>query len=426
MRIEDRFGFRAGQVAATLGELWALAAGQLASSGEMSEPAPAEWDRALRKDRPVEVLGETIGKALVRRVLANPDEVAVADRISGVLTFRKLLVASTLIGDRLGRLPDKTVGVMLPASVAADVVFFGLHLAGKLPAMLNWTTGPANLAHAVDKLGIRHIVTSRKLIDRLGIAIEGGQYLFLEDLRPQIGKLRAAATLLESYLFPRRFLSKLPPQDAGDPAVVLFTSGSESAPKAVPLSHQNLLCNARMGIAHLSLTPADTMLALLPPFHSFGLLGNIVAPVLGGIRVVYHPDPTDATGLVRATAQYRATLLISTPTFLNYMLAIATPEDLRTVRIVVTGAEKCPDAVFARAEQLAPRAILMEGYGITECSPVIAANPADAVKKGTVGRPLPGVETCLVRPGIEATAGFQHDRAPAGPWSDRLPRLPCL
>ena len=168
---------------------------------------------ASRKDRPVEVLAETIAEAFVRRALAIPDEVAVADRISGVLKYRKLLVAARLFARRLGQLPEQTVGVMLPASVAADVVFFGLHLAGKLPAMLNWTTGPAYLAHAAEKLGIRHVVTSRKLIDRLGIEIQGAEYLCLEDIRPQIGKLRALATLLATYLFPRTMLRSLPRQN---------------------------------------------------------------------------------------------------------------------------------------------------------------------------------------------------------------------
>ena len=244
LKIEDRFGFRADQVAATLGELWALAEGQLARTTETNEPAPAGWETPPRKDRPVEILAETIAEAFVRRALAIPDEVAVADRISGVLKYRKLLVAARLFGHRLGQLPEQTVGVMLPASVAADVVFFGLHLAGKLPAMLNWTTGPAYLAHAAEKLGIRHVVTSRKLIDRLGIEIQGAEYLYLEDIRPQIGKLRALAALLATYLFPRAMLRGLPRQDPQEPAVVLFTSGSESTPKAVPLTHSNLASNA--------------------------------------------------------------------------------------------------------------------------------------------------------------------------------------
>ena len=371
-------------------------------------------------------MAETIAEAFVRRALAIPDEVAVADRISGVLKYRKLLVAARLFGHRLGQLPEQTVGVMLPASVAADVVFFGLHLAGKLPAMLNWTTGPGNLAHAAEKLGIRHVVTSRKLIDRLGIEIQGAAYLYLEDIRPQIGKLRAIATLLATYLFPRTMLRSLPRQDPEEPAVVLFTSGSESTPKAVPLTHGNLRSNSRAGIGHLDLVPADAMLALLPPFHSFGLLGNVVAPVLGGIRTVYHPDPTDAAGLVRTMAQYRATLLISTPTFLSYMFAIATPDDLRSVRVIVSGGGKMPGNDFYSGR---PTGATSGHHGGFRHYRVLAGHcrephaPNQAGNSGAASRRCRGVRC---RSGIEATAGDGCRRTVARSRSVRLPWLPGL
>ncbi len=147
------------------------------------------------------------------------------------------------------------VGVLLPGSVAADVVFFGLHLAGKLPVLLNWTTGPANLAHAVKTLGIRHVITAKKLIDRLGIQIEGAEYLFLEDVRAGIGKLEAAMTLLSTYVLPGRLLHGVPRPNPDAPAVVLFTSGSESTPKAVPLSHRNLVANVQASLDCLAGRP---------------------------------------------------------------------------------------------------------------------------------------------------------------------------
>ena len=149
LKIEDRFGFHSDRVADTLGELWALAEGLLTGTADHAQPAPDAWKRPPATVEPIEILDQTIAAALVRRVLARPDEVAVADQISGVLTYRKLLVGAQLLGKRLGRLPGDAIGVLLPASVATDVVFFGLHLVGKLPVMLNWTTGPANLAHAV-------------------------------------------------------------------------------------------------------------------------------------------------------------------------------------------------------------------------------------------------------------------------------------
>jgi long-chain-fatty-acid--[acyl-carrier-protein] ligase len=398
LAIEDRFGFRSDRVPDTLGELWALADGILRRPGTVAAPVPPLWNRPPSDERPHEVLAETLAEAFVRRALRQVDDPAVADDLSGVLSYRRLLVAATLMAKKFRELPGEAIGVMLPASVAADVVFFGLHLAGKLPAMLNWTTGPANLAHAVRILGATRVITSRRLIDRLGIEVAGAEYVFMEDLRPQISKFAALRTLLASYLMPGSFLRGLPVPNVDDPAVVLFTSGSESAPKAVPLSHRNLIANVRAGLVVLQSVRSDKLLGFLPPFHSFGLTGNVIVSVAGGIPVVHYPDPTNAAGLVQMVARYRATLLITTPTFLSYMFSLATPDDLKSLRVIVTGAEKCPESLFAKAAELAPGAIVLEGYGITECSPIVSGNRPDRLKRGTVGPPLDGVEVRVVDP----------------------------
>jgi long-chain-fatty-acid--[acyl-carrier-protein] ligase len=285
--------------------------------------------------------------------------------------------------------------------------------------LLNWTTGPANMAHAVKTLGIRYVITSKKLIDRLGIQIEGAEYLFLEDVRAGISKLEAAMTLLSTYVLPGRLLHGLPRPNMDAPAVVLFTSGSESTPKAVPLSHRNLVTNVRASLTRLDATRNDVLLGFLPPFHSFGLLANVLAPVLAGIRVAHYPDPTDAAGLVRTVAAYKTTIVVTTPTFLSYMFGVAGPQDLASLRVIVTGAEKCPEALFERAKQMAPHAFIMEGYGITECSPVVAGNVRDKLKPGSVGPPVTDVETCVVDPD-------SHQPLPSGATGMLLVRGPSI
>jgi len=398
LKIEDRFGFRSDRVADTLGELWALAEGLGTGATDEEIAVPAAWAKQRPPEGPAAHLADTLAEAFVRRALANPGDIAVADRLAGILTYRRLLVGCSLLGKRFAKLPGEAVGVLLPASTAAEMAFFGIHMAGKLPVMMNWTTGPANLAHAVRTLDIRHVVTSRRVIDRLRIEVEGAEYVFLEDVRENMGKVELARAMAASYLTPRRFLRAAPNQSPDDPAVVLFTSGSESTPKAVPLTHRNLLTNCGAAIAASEITRSDVILGALPPFHSFGLLGNVIAPAVAGIRVVFHPDPTDARGLVRATAKYGTTVLITTPTFLGYIFAAATTEDLKSLRIIVTGAEKCPDALFTRSAQLAPDATVLEGYGITECSPVVSANRVGKSKSGTVGQPVEGVEVCVIDP----------------------------
>ena len=187
----------------------------------------------------------------------------------------------------------------------------------------------------------------------------------------------------------------------------------------MPLSHRNLVTNLRASLDVLQATRNDVLLGFLPPFHSFGLLANVLAPVLAGIRVAHYPDPTDAAGLVRTVAAYKTTIMVTTPTFLSYMFAVAKPDELASLRIIVTGAEKCPETLFERAKQMAPHAFIMEGYGITECSPVVAGNLPGKLKLGSVGPPVAGVEVAIVDP-------ESHRRLPSGATGMLLVRGPSI
>jgi long-chain-fatty-acid--[acyl-carrier-protein] ligase len=394
LHVEQQFGFTADQVPANLGELWALAQG-LAEKGPPKPPPPA-WFRPPSDEGEVTIPGDTVAEAFVARALANPRDVAAADDLAGVLTYRRMLVGALAMARRFRALTGDNVGLMLPASVACDTAYVALHLAGKLPVLLNWTTGPANLRHAARLTGLSRVVTSKAFVDRTGITVEGAEYVFLEDLRAGMGKVELLRTLLSTTLFPGRVRARVPRTDPQSPAVVLFTSGSEKAPKAVPLTHSNILSNLKGGVPELGLTGKDSILGFLPAFHSFGLTVTCVMPVLGGMKVVHHPDPTDAGGLVRKIAGYRPTVICGTPTFVSYILERAKPGQLDSLRIMIVGAEKAPPALFERAKQLAPRAMVLEGYGITECSPVVAGNTPGKIRQGTVGKPLPPVEVCVV------------------------------
>jgi long-chain-fatty-acid--[acyl-carrier-protein] ligase len=153
----------------------------------------------------------------------------------------------------------------------------------------------------------------------------------------------------------------------------------------VPLSHRNLVSNVQASLTRLQASRGDVLLGFLPPFHSFGLLANVLAPVLAGIRVAHYPDPTDAAGLVCTVATYKTTIVVATSTFLSYLFNAAKPEELDSLRIIVTGAEEYPEALFERDKQMVPHAFIQEGYGITECSPVVAGNPPGKPKLGAAG-----------------------------------------
>jgi acyl-CoA synthetase (AMP-forming)/AMP-acid ligase II len=164
----------------------------------------------------------------------------------------------------------------------------------------------------------------------------------------------------------------------------------------VPLTHANLLANMRDLMQVVDFKGQDRMIGFLPPFHSFGLMANVLVPLGSGLPVVYHPIPTDGAALARLCQAYQVTVMTGTPTFLAGAAKAATDAQLSSLRLVVTGAEKCPDALYGQLAQRWPKLCVLEGYGITECSPVVSANRIDSVRKGSIGRPMPSLQHALV------------------------------
>jgi long-chain-fatty-acid--[acyl-carrier-protein] ligase len=398
LQVEQRFGYSTDRSPANLGDLWLL--GQGLAKKATAPPVPRSWFAEPSTAELPQIQGETIAEAFVTRALAHPGDVAVADNQAGALNYRRLLAGALALSRRFAALPGTKVGLLLPASAGCDVAFLALQLAGKVPVVLNWTTGPANLQHAVQLLELRHIATSNLFIDRLDEALvnaiksTGAQFLCLEDIRAGIGRGEMLRTLLGVRFRPGWVRALVPKVSPEQPAVVLFTSGSEKAPKAVPLTHRNLLSNQRASLSVLGLTSKDSVLGFLPAFHSFGLSVTGLMPLLSGVRVVRYPDPTATATLARMVGTYRPTVLAGTPTFINGILeqAQTRPEQLQSLRLLFVGAEKCPQSLIDRCQKLVPKASLLEGYGITECSPVVSVNPPGANRPGSVGKPLPGVE----------------------------------
>jgi long-chain-fatty-acid--[acyl-carrier-protein] ligase len=404
--VERRFGFSGGEVPDSVGQLWALAAGQ--AGGGPPKPPPNAWFAPPTGSLAAEVLGDTVPAAVAARCLRNPTDVAVADDLSGVLTYRRFFLGALLLARRFRGIPGESVGLLLPASAAGTLSLVALHFAGKRPVILNWTTGPAHMAHGVGLTGVTHVVTSRKFIDRAHVEVPGATFVFLEDVRATVGPLEKVRRLAGLTLFPtttvRRALAKLDP-DPHKPAVVLFTSGSEKAPKAVPLTHANVVGDVRAALPLLEIDRTLSILVFLPVFHSFGHTITGLLPLFVGVKAVYHPDPTDAGGLVRKAAAYRISAVCGTPTFLGFLLDRATGDDLHPLRVIVVGAEKCPPRVFEQVRALAPAAVVMEGYGVTECSPCVSVNRRSAPRPGTIGQPLSGVDVRVVDPDTRQPLG---------------------
>lgn len=317
------------------------------------------------------------------------------------LSYDRLLVGARLLGKRLATqtAQGEIVGLLLPNINGAVVGFFGLQAYGRVPAMLNFTVGLANLRSACATAQIATVVTARAFVAqaKLGETIaaleaDGLKIAYLEDLAASIGsleKLWALATVRRSAA--RHAKLALSP-DA--PGVVLFTSGSEGVPKGVVLSHRNLLANLAQLSARIDFNASDVVLNALPVFHSFGLTGGTLLPLLNGIRTVMYPSPLHYRIVPALAYDANATILFGTDTFLSGYARMAHNYDFYSLRYIFAGAEKVrPETRQTYAEKFGLR--IMEGYGATECAPVIAVNTPMHFQAGTVGRLLPGIEAKL-------------------------------
>jgi len=298
------------------------------------------------------------------------------------------------------------------------VVYLATLFAGKTPVMVNWTTGQRNLSHSLDLVGVRRILTAQALVSRL--ASQGTDFGPLADRFVPLEEVAKGLTVgdkLAALARSRLSWSSLRNAKVSDTAAILFTSGSETMPKAVPLSHRNILTNVRNVLEFATMRESDRMIGFLPPFHSFGLTVTMVMPVCGGLRAVYHPNPTEGAVLGRLVEAYKATIVIGTPTFLHGILRGSTPEQLATVRLAVTGAETCPDRVYDALAERCPRVTVLEGYGVTECSPVVCVNDESAPRRGAIGKLLGCFDHLLLDPEtgqrVEPPgAGVLHVRGP--------------
>jgi acyl-[acyl-carrier-protein]-phospholipid O-acyltransferase/long-chain-fatty-acid--[acyl-carrier-protein] ligase len=313
------------------------------------------------------------------------------------LTYTGLIRAAFALGRKIGQItrPGEHVGVLLPTSMGVVVTFLALHATGRIPVMLNFSAGSRNVRAACALAGVKRVLTSRRFIaqgrlEDLLDELAGAEITFLEDVRRDIGTADRLYALVAAAL-PHSFAATARPDDD---AVILFTSGSFGAPKGVVLSHANLLANVHQVSAHIALDRNWIWFNPLPAFHSLGLTGGILLPLLEGLRAFQYPSPLHykiIPGLVR---EIQASVLLSTDTFVNQYARSSQSGDLSTLEFIVCGAER----VRTETHQMIRDRFgvtIVEGYGVTEASPVVSVNKPEDNRPGTVGQLIPGIEARL-------------------------------
>jgi long-chain-fatty-acid--[acyl-carrier-protein] ligase len=352
---------------------------------------------------PVELGSEkTLQEAFFATCDRMQGSVACADVLSGILTYRKLKRAVLILRQKIEKLPGQHTGILLPSSVAANLAILATLACKKIPVMLNWTAGKRALDHALDVAKVEAVISSYRFLSRLENSDLGHleeKCFFLEDFRRALSVKEKLLGLWHSLKNKERLCKKLGLDQINEEeiAVFLFTSGTETLPKGVPLTHKNLLSNQRAALSCAHLKASDSLYGILPPFHSFGFSVTGLLPLLSGLKVFYAPDPTDAQNLVHDIATQKPSLFIAAPSFIMPLFRIAGPDQLKSLRLIVSGAEKTPSELFDLTARLGEHVRLLEGYGITECSPIVTLDPLDLPHKG-VGKPLPGVELCIIDP----------------------------
>lgn len=321
------------------------------------------------------------------------------------LSYRKLVAGSYILGRALIkrlRRDEETVGLMLPNVNGALLAFCGLQAYGRIPAMLNFTAGQRNVCLAAKTASIRTVITSKRFVklselERTINALrsEGLKVLYLEDLRKEIGLLAKLGGFIRARQgfrgYDRLHRDSTLAYDSERPAVILFTSGSEGAPKGVVLSHENLMANIAQLQSRIDFGIADCLFNPLPMFHTSGLTGGVILPLMSGMKMFLYPSPLHYQIIPELIADTQSTILFATDTFLSGYARYANPYHLHRLRFVFAGAEKLRDETRRQwAERFGVR--VFEGYGVTETAPVLAFNTPMHSKAGSVGRLAPSVQ----------------------------------
>ena len=326
--------------------------------------------------------------SLMKETLKNEKNISFCyDSIFWVQSRKDFVIKAYLIADLLKKMPWERIAIMLPSLSATSLLIVWCYLAKKVPVMLNWTQSNEAFSHCIKTQNVEVILTAKSFFNKIQTPwLKKYNMSFFEDILKDISLTQKLTALCKAMIFRI-------PTNISKIAVVLFTSWSEALPKAVELTHENILNDILWTAWLVWLKMNDVELCFLPPFHSFGFILWIAIPLITWVRVVFTPDPNDSKTIANLTEHTQTTFIASTPTFLNGIVQMAKDNQLKSLRFVVVWAEKCPKELFTKFSKKSPNATIIEWYGITECSPIIAVNPFKRnaqIKRWTVWLPILG------------------------------------
>ncbi|MCK9210384.1 MAG: AMP-binding protein [Ignavibacteriaceae bacterium] len=319
-------------------------------------------------------------------------KLAIVDKtLNRKLTYKRALIGSLILAKKFEKYDPGFLGIMLPNSAGSVLAILGTLMSGRIPVMINYSTGAAmNSEFAQKKCAFRTIITSRTLCEKINCRkVEG--MIFLEDIMKSVSILDKIKAAIKASLPVELLLKRIHQGDENDTLLILFTSGSEKDPKGVQLTHKNITQNYESLIKVFSFTSDDIFLANLPYFHVFGQTANLWVPMAVGMTIVTYANPLDFKTICDIVRDEKVTLMAGTPTFFWGYLRNSKPGDFQSTRILLSGADKCPDALRKGFMEKHGK-ILLEAYGATETSPAITVNTLENNRPGSVGRPIDGVE----------------------------------
>lgn len=339
--------------------------------------------------------------------LKNPSKVAFVDRTTDKdITFNQALLGSLILSRRFRKLETDRIGIMLPTSAGAALAVIGSVMGGLTPVMINYSTGAEkNYIYAQQQCDFKIVITTKPLLEKTGCPELPGM-VFIEDIMANLGKLEKVLGLIKSKA-PVTLLKRLTgSHDLSKPAVILFTSGSEKAPKVVQLTQGNLISNIDAFCDMMDVHSMDRLLAVLPYFHVFGLTISLWTPMCLSMTSITYANPLEFRTVASIIKETEPELLIGTPLFLEGYARQSSAGDFKSVVLTVSGADKCPESLrtlYRDKHQLE----IFEGYGATETSPVISVNPRQANRPGSIGIPIPNtlVKIESYETGAECPAG---------------------